>query len=61
MKFLKNYNLILLLIIINFTNYVMCFNENCNDPCLSCQSTLYYLKFRNDAECRFNKCQGLVK
>ena len=65
MKFLKNlinnYNLILLLIIVNFTNYVMCFNENCKDPCLSCQSTLYYLKFRGDAECKFNRCQGLVK
>lgn len=33
--------------------------ENCNNPCLSCQNTLYFLKFRGNAECRFNRCPGL--
>ena len=33
--------------------------ENCNNSCLSCQNTLYFLKFRGNAECRFNMCPGL--
>lgn len=33
--------------------------ENCANPCLSCQNTLYFLKFRGNADCRFNMCPGL--
>jgi len=64
MKFMKisanNANLIFFLIFMLYINYIISINENCQDPCLSCQNTLYFLKFRGDADCRFNRCQGLV-
>lgn len=64
MKFMNisenNINLLCFCIFIVNIGYVLSINENCQDPCLSCQNTLYFLKFRGDADCRFNRCQGLV-
>lgn len=31
-------------------------NEICPNPCMSCQSTLYHLKFNESGECQFNQC-----
>ncbi len=65
MKFMNisiNYhNLIYFLFIILKLRTIITINENCNNPCISCQNTLYFLKFRGDADCRFNRCQGLVR
>lgn len=60
MNLLKNYHRILCLLIFYIFNYIACISENCQDSCVSCQNTLYYLKFRGDADCKFNRCQGLV-
>ena len=36
------------------------FNFNiCIDPCNSCQNSMYFLKFKNNAECQFNNCPKL--
>ena len=62
MKILLAKNIfILFLILINLIEFIICSSENCLDPCLSCQNSLYYLKFRGDADCKFNRCPGLVK
>jgi hypothetical protein len=37
-------------------------NEMCNpkNSCISCQNTLYNLKFKENGECQFNKCLNKV-